>query len=69
MSSATTPDLQDRVQTITDAFVAFDESRAEPAFVLRPRSDGFDVGYIYLQSHGRNVTPRSDSFPPMNEAA
>jgi len=34
MSSATTPDLQDRVQTITDAFVAFDESRAEPAFAL-----------------------------------
>jgi len=34
MSSATTPDLQDRVQTITDAFVAFDEDRAEPAFAL-----------------------------------
>nr|WP_318571275.1 hypothetical protein [Salinigranum marinum] len=34
MSSATTPDLQDRVQTITDAFVAFDESRTEPAFAL-----------------------------------
>lgn len=34
MSSVTTPDLQDRVQTITDAFVAFDESRAEPAFAL-----------------------------------
>jgi hypothetical protein len=34
MSSVTPPDLQDRVQTITDAFVAFDESRAEPAFAL-----------------------------------
>nr|WP_255152930.1 hypothetical protein [Halorarius halobius] len=34
MSSATTPDLQDHVQTITDALVAFDESRAEPAFAL-----------------------------------
>jgi len=34
MSSATTPDLQDRVQTITDAFVAFDESRTELAFAL-----------------------------------
>jgi hypothetical protein len=27
MSSTATPDLQDRVQTITDAFAAFDESR------------------------------------------
>ena len=34
MSSATTPDLQDRVQTITDALVAFNEDRGQPVFAL-----------------------------------
>jgi len=41
MSSTVAPDLQDRVQTITDAFVAFDEFRvaggSDPTFVLDQR--------------------------------
>lgn len=41
MSSTVAPNLQDRIQTISDAFAAFDESRAaggsDPTFVLDQR--------------------------------